>query len=273
MELGSGFLTTIVPELLEILDMARNAPAFQFYVDDFLGGTTHMSNEEVGLYIRLLCMQWSHGIVTDRHVRAFHAGADVVAFILSEKFTKVDGGYRNRRLEEVRELSRMRKQAASKGGSKTAATRVAKSQQTDQQSRQQTGVAKLNPPSPTPSPTPSSSSDSVSNSVSSVFGPGGQREIKPRHVAEAPPSVAEVRQCMADAGLPDDAERFVAFYSANGWKQGRGKPIVDWRAAARLWRSDSAGASPPVTFAQQREANTLAAVSEFVSDGGSDGRE
>lgn len=25
------------------------------------------------------------------------------------------------------------------------------------------------------------------------------------------------------------------FYTANGWKQGKGKPIVDWRAALRTW--------------------------------------
>lgn len=36
-----------------------------------------------------------------------------------------------------------------------------------------------------------------------------------------------------------DAERFFDFYSANGWKQGRGKPIVDWKAAVRTWERQS----------------------------------
>jgi uncharacterized protein YdaU (DUF1376 family) len=32
-------------------------PAFQFYADDFLGGTIDLTTEEVGAYIRLLCFQ------------------------------------------------------------------------------------------------------------------------------------------------------------------------------------------------------------------------
>ncbi len=41
------------------------APAFQFYAGDFLTGTTLMTNEEVGLYIRLLCLQAENGSVPD----------------------------------------------------------------------------------------------------------------------------------------------------------------------------------------------------------------
>ena len=36
-------------------------PAFLFYASDFLTGTMFMSNEQVGLYIRLLCAQHQHG--------------------------------------------------------------------------------------------------------------------------------------------------------------------------------------------------------------------
>ena len=32
-----------------------------------------------------------------------------------------------------------------------------------------------------------------------------------------------------------DAERFCDYYAANGWIQGKGKPIRDWRAAVRTW--------------------------------------
>ena len=39
------------------------APAFQFYAADFLVGTSDMTNEEVGIYIRLLCHQWAKGFV------------------------------------------------------------------------------------------------------------------------------------------------------------------------------------------------------------------
>jgi len=32
-----------------------------------------------------------------------------------------------------------------------------------------------------------------------------------------------------------EAEKYLDYYTANGWKQGRGKPIQDWQAAARNW--------------------------------------
>ena len=44
--------------------MAKD-PAFLFYVSDFLTGTMLMTNEQVGIYIRLLCIQHQHGGIID----------------------------------------------------------------------------------------------------------------------------------------------------------------------------------------------------------------
>ncbi len=33
----------------------------------------------------------------------------------------------------------------------------------------------------------------------------------------------------------NEAGKYFNHYTANGWKQGRGKPIVDWQAACRIW--------------------------------------
>ena len=49
------------------------------------------------------------------------------------------------------------------------------------------------------------------------------------------PTLAEVEEYCRQRGNKVDAQRFVDFYSANGWVQGRGKPIKDWRAAVRTW--------------------------------------
>lgn len=92
---------------------------------------------------------------------------------------------------------------------------------------------------------------------------------KQSSVQRDPPSADEVRRYMADQGYPDDADAFVDFYSANGWVQGRGKPIKDWRAAVRNWQrthfAKSTAASPPVTFAQQRVTNTTRAIEDFAN--------
>lgn len=51
----------------------------------------------------------------------------------------------------------------------------------------------------------------------------------------AAPTLEEVQGYCQERGNTVDAQRFFDYYTANGWTQGRGKPIKDWRAAVRLW--------------------------------------
>ena len=62
-----------------------------------------------------------------------------------------------------------------------------------------------------------------------------KKVASPRASRFTPPSVDEVRAYCLERKNGIDPERFVDFYAANGWKQGRGKPIVDWKAAVRTW--------------------------------------
>ena len=61
------------------------------------------------------------------------------------------------------------------------------------------------------------------------------RTDKPPRSRFVPPSVDEVRAYCEERNNGIDAAAFVDFYTANGWKQARGKSIVDWRAAVRTW--------------------------------------
>lgn len=48
------------------------------------------------------------------------------------------------------------------------------------------------------------------------------------------PSVSEVRDYIAEQGYSVDAEAFIDFYEAKGWRVGS-NPMKDWRAAVRTW--------------------------------------
>jgi uncharacterized protein YdaU (DUF1376 family) len=86
---------------------SRKSPAFQMYADDFLSGTSDMSAEEVGGYIRLLCHQWAkNGLPNDPERLGRMAGvigSPSLPYILSKFQECEDGKLRNGRLESIRE--------------------------------------------------------------------------------------------------------------------------------------------------------------------------
>lgn len=90
--------------------MARDYPAFLFYPEDFAAGTAAMSPLAVGIYIRCLCHQWSHGsLPNDQEAITRIAGAmpDETAKAwptVSKKFQEVEPGIlQNVRLETERQ--------------------------------------------------------------------------------------------------------------------------------------------------------------------------
>lgn len=51
----------------------------------------------------------------------------------------------------------------------------------------------------------------------------------------SPPTVLEVAEYCVERNNGIDAEFFVDFYTTNGWIQGKGKPVQDWKACVRTW--------------------------------------
>lgn len=73
-------------------------PAFLFYTSDFLTGTMLMTDEQVGKYIRLLCLQHQMGKLSEKHMLNICKSYDSDIF---EKFAKDDdGNYYNLRLND-----------------------------------------------------------------------------------------------------------------------------------------------------------------------------
>lgn len=105
-----------------------NAPAFQFYAADFDMDTNTWTNEEVGVYTRLLIAQWVNGPLPDdpkklsKIARISPKNFQKIFAFISHKFKKNEQGkLQNDRLEETRDIQRKRRESQSKGGKKGAA--------------------------------------------------------------------------------------------------------------------------------------------------------
>ena len=93
-------------------------PAVLFYTSDFLTGTMLMTNEEIGQYIKLLCLQHQKGRLTKNHMLSICKTLDNEVF---SKFQVDDSGlYFNARMEDEsikrKNFTESRKHNGSKGG-------------------------------------------------------------------------------------------------------------------------------------------------------------
>jgi len=83
-----------------------SAPAFQFYAADFLVGTMGMSDEDVGVYIKMLAFQWDRGGLPScpKAIKTTINSKRKPSETVMKKFTiGSDGLVRNERLEKERE--------------------------------------------------------------------------------------------------------------------------------------------------------------------------
>jgi uncharacterized protein YdaU (DUF1376 family) len=96
-------------------------PAFQFYAQDFLTGVVYLTNDEIGIYIKMLCKQWTDGQIPKKRL-GFLVGLDWDKFSdeLKSKFTDKGDYLVNERLEKEREkkvlFHEKQKENGKKGG-------------------------------------------------------------------------------------------------------------------------------------------------------------
>jgi uncharacterized protein YdaU (DUF1376 family) len=81
-------------------------PAFQFYAADFMIGIMGMTDDEIGVYIKMLCTQWLHGSLPNckKTIKKMINSRKVPSEMVLRKFVICDDGFlRNERMETVRE--------------------------------------------------------------------------------------------------------------------------------------------------------------------------
>lgn len=76
--------------------MAKD-PAVLFYTSDFLSGTFTMTNEQVGKYIRLLCLQHQIGKLSEKHMLSICQAYDIDIW---DKFVIEDGFFYNIKMRD-----------------------------------------------------------------------------------------------------------------------------------------------------------------------------
>ena len=92
-------------------------PAILFYTSDFLTGTLTMTDEQVGKYIRLLCLHHQKGYLTEKDMISICKQHDQEIY---EKFFKTEEGfYLNKRMQE--EAKKRKKYIESRRNSKLKA--------------------------------------------------------------------------------------------------------------------------------------------------------
>lgn len=56
-----------------------------------------------------------------------------------------------------------------------------------------------------------------------------------------PPTIEEVTEYCRERNNGIDAQRFIDYYEARGWRYGKNQAMKDWKAAVRLWERQSSG--------------------------------
>ena len=205
-------------------------PAFQFYPDDFIGGTVDMTAEDCGAYIRLLCYQWGHG-------KAWVSKDDIDRIAGCHVSDKVLGKFprgKNMRLERERakQIEYRQKQAinGAKGGRPRERLGLGLGYSGETQTITQTKAKKS---SPSPSPIV-------------------EREYARAHEPEVNgnPTKQEVLAKAQFIGLAEwRASDWWDEMQGCGWKDHLGRTVVDWVAiltrVTRKWESDGRPDSPP----------------------------
>ncbi len=91
----------------------------------------------------------------------------------------------------------------------------------------------------------SSTKNSVARDSSAKYSSTkGERVAKPKSRRFEPPTLDEAKAYASEMGYPIDVDHFIDYYTANGWVQGRGKPIKDWKAALRNWAKNDRNFHP-----------------------------
>lgn len=189
--------------------MAKD-PALLFYTADFLTGTMTMTNEHVGMYIKLLCLQHQKGRLAE--IDMLYICNTHVAEVY-DKFSKDEHGlYYNNRLE-TEALRRVKySESRKKNVSKRWDTYV---------KHMETETITDNEDTP-------------------------KKKSKP-NTKFVIPNAKEVSGYMKEIGFLSDPNYFLDYQEARDWRLKGGQKIKSWKAVLRTWKKSPFKEDKPLT--------------------------
>lgn len=203
--------------------MAKD-PAFLFYYQDFLVGTELMSNEETGVYIRILCHLADKGSLCLEDMQSICKGYAFTKRLRSKFLQDENGLFYNDRLRF--EVEKRKNYTQSR---RENAKAYAKHMENENENKDiKKGVIR-------------------------------GKQIRP--------AIEEVKAYCLETKSKVDPIAFFNFYEANGWVQGKNKPIKNWKACVATWERNNINkseAQPKVTRGQGNE--TLARIREWEKE-------
>lgn len=199
-------------------------PAFLFYSSDFLTGTTLMSNEQVGKYIRLMCLQHQTGHLAEKHMLNICKTYDEDIFC---KFKKDgDGKYYNERLEN--EIIKRENYSKSRRANRLSRVEGGKDTGDICQTHVDTYVEHME--------NENINTNNHSNS--------NKRNVI-RGSKFTPPTLDEIRSyCQDERHNTVDAKRFFDYFSASNWVDSEGKPVKSWKQKVITWETNGRKSKP-----------------------------
>ena len=185
--------------------MAKD-PAFLFYTSDFLTGTLTMTDEQVGKYIRLLCLQHQKGELNEKDMLFICKSHDEDIFA---KFKNIDGKYFNERLRE--ESIKRIKYSESRRNNKL------------KKNISSTYVKHM---------------ENENENENEDINKDDNNKGKPKKLKFIPPHIDEVVKFFEEHGYTN-GDKAWNYYNDGDWKDSKGNQVVNWKQKMRMvWFKD-----------------------------------
>ncbi len=214
-------------------------PAFLFYSSDFLSGTMLMSDEEIGQYIKLLCLQHQKGHLKEKDMLNICKRQNEEIF---SKFKKdEEGNYYNERLEE--EIIRRRKYSESRRNNR-------KKKDLEEQ-KETTCEEDIENICNSYEEHMETVTETININNKDNRGVGEEEKKKKNFV---PPTLEEIQKYVSEKGLKVRAKEFYYYFTEGKWKDSKGNQVKNWKQKILTWNN----------YAKKQDNTT--AEEEFLND-------